>query len=170
VPYVVDANVMNHFQDERINDIDGDAHKALDAIFAKSCVALDEQGLCLQEWLDCASGAAPLALQDWVSDMLVAQKIRLFVFSGGNLCKELTGIGLPKKDHKWVRLAVSSDSDAIVTEDVDLFDPSKKGQSAAITQAIKQSCKGPVSKFLKKKFGIHVMFCSHVPGHAAVSD
>lgn len=158
MPYVVDSNVMNYFQIERKNDEYGTFQNAIDIITTNSSIALDDGEICMKEWLSCAEGAYPLALSDWINDMLVAQKIQLFEMSSDPKYNVLKNLGIPKKDHKWIKLAYGSNSEHIVTEDIDLFDPKKKNASQKVKKKIIINCKGPVARFLKKK-GIEVICC-----------
>lgn len=162
-PFVVDANVMNYFQRERLLGEQGEAWNAIEAIKSVSSIALDADGHCEAEWLECAGGAVPLALKDWIADMLASEKIQLFNFNCDNMFKELGALGVPKKDHKWVRLARSAPSDFIVTEDIDLFDPTKKCATNEKKQELKHAGSGPVAKHLRKTHKIVVTCCSHVP-------
>lgn len=165
-PFVVDANVMNLFQQERYSAEFGIAHEALEAILASSFVALDADGQCEAEWLSCAKGKPPLDLQDWIADMYVQEKLRLFPYTCDSMFRELSGLGIPKKDHKWVRLARSSSSDVIVTNDIDLFDPSrKKDCNSKIKDRIKENRSGPVCKYLRKNHRIEIICPVHVRDH-----
>lgn len=154
--FVFDANVINIFQNERVRGEEGDAHLAIGYATSQGHLALDADGHCQQEWTDCAGGSPPLELADWIADMLQREKIHLYRFKCDNMFKELSGIGLPKKDHKWVRIARSSNSDHIVTEDIDLFDPTEKGCSSERAIQIKQSGNGVCAKYLRKKYEIEV--------------
>ena len=164
---VVDSNLINLFQDERAREIEDEAHAALDAIFTNGHIVLDDSEQCQTEWMSCAAFAPPIALADWIADMMQKEKIQLKPLTCGSMHKELTGLGIPKKDHKWVRLAISADSPLIATNDIDLIDPTSK-KSGAVTRAkIMASCKGPVSKYLKKSYGINVLCCAKVPAFFA---
>lgn len=165
--FVVDANVMNCFQLERIAGSDGLACSALNMIVSVGYIVLDESGLCEAEWIACAGGKPPLALQDWIADMFVAHRIRLIRLQNENLYTELKKLGVPKSDHKWVRLAISAESGIIVTEDIDLFDPTKKMNCSSATKSrIKRDRTGPVSKYLRKKYAIEVICLQHVDDFA----
>ena len=95
--------------------------------------------------------------------MLIQEKIRLYRLKGADLFKPLTALGIPKPDHKWIRLAISADGKAIVTEDIDLFDPKKKKNcSADLKKEIKSTRSGPVCKFLRKSLSIDVICIEHV--------
>jgi hypothetical protein len=154
---------MNCFQSERTEGTHGQACAALGEITSKSFIALDSEGHCEAEWIQCAGGKPPIALKDWIADMLVAEKIRLYSMSVGSVYNELNKLGVPKKDHKWVRLARSVPSTAIVTEDIDLFDPAKKQNCTANAKvAIKAAKSGPVAKYLRKSYSIDVMCIQHV--------
>jgi len=86
---------------------------------------------------------------------MIVGKIRLFDLSSNECRKHLLALGIPTKDHKWVRLAVGSTGKWIVTDDVDFFDPSKKKADKKTKDKVK--CRGgPCSKALKKVYGIDV--------------
>lgn len=159
--FVVDANVINKFQGERLAD-PGLAHEALASIFSCGHIALDEGGQCRQEWIECAAGTHPFALDDWINDRLVDQAIQLYPTTPDSMHKALTALGMPKKDHKWVRLAIATAAASLVTEDVDFIDPTKKKADEKTKSKLKATCKGPVSKALRKCFGVQVMCCQHV--------
>lgn len=155
-PHSVDANAINCFQRERKQERPGDAHKAIEKIFEKDCIALDEGGLCLQEWEECAGGTFPINIRDWAADQMIYGRIRNYELCTNHCRKELLAVGLPKKDHKWVRLAIGSGGNLIVTDDIDFFDPTKKNSSSAVKQKIKNSGQGPCSTMLRKKYRIEV--------------
>lgn len=155
-PHAVDANAINTFQAERIADSPGKAHAKLSLIFQGNCIALDIEGLCQQEWLDCAGGKVPLALADWIADQQICGRIKYYPLFNNSCRKSLMLLGMPQNDHKWVRLAIGSGGKIIVTDDVDFFDPTKKMASAKTKEKIKTSGKGPCSKGLMKQFGIFV--------------
>ena len=154
-PHAFDANAIHAFQQERKSEANGPARAALERIFNGDCIALDEDGLCLQEWLDCAESAVPFALGDWVADQMIHGRIRSFPLCTENLRKMLLNLGLPKKDHKWVRLAIGCGGNLIITNDIDFFDPKKKNASAQQKKKIKENG-GSCSKFLQKKLGVEV--------------
>jgi hypothetical protein len=170
-PFVVDANAIHCFQTERITAQPGVGHLAIDAITASNCIALDNQKLCLQEWLDCAGGQFPFALADWVGDQVVAGKIRFYGLSSNKCRKDLLSVGLPPADHKWVRLAVGCGGRKLVSEDIDFFDPSKKKATAEVKKKLKERRKGPCVKHLKNSYGIQIMCLAHVVAEtAALND
>lgn len=155
-PHAVDANAIHQFQDERIKEAPGDGHTCISAIIENDCIALDEGGLCLQEWIECAGGRFPFALTDWVADQAILGKIRYFPLSPNTIRKHLLSLGMPPKDHKWVRLAIGSEGRIIVTDDIDFFDPTRKNAPNASKAKIKNKGTGPCSKVLKKQYGVSV--------------
>lgn len=162
-PYVIDANAIHAFQEERINGVEGEAHLALRSIFMSDCVALDEESICIQEWIDCAGGAFPFALTDWISDEIVSGHIKIFSLSDNTCRKLLLQLGIPQKDHKWVRLAIGCNGRKLVSGDIDFFDPSKKQASRSVKQAIRSARRGPCVKALKKAYRVDVLCLEHVP-------
>ncbi|GAA4772476.1 hypothetical protein [Novosphingobium ginsenosidimutans] len=154
-PHAVDANAIHQFQEERVNGSPGIGHTCIEAILSNACIALDEEGHCLQEWLQCAGGKFPFALGDWVADQAVHGKIKYYELSSNSIRKHLNSLGIPTSDHKWIRLAIGSKGFVIVTNDIDFFDPSKKNATAKVKDKIKASG-GPCSKMLSKCYGITV--------------
>jgi len=163
-PFVVDANAIHCFQEERIREQPGSAHEAMAAISVQHCIAIDTEKLCLQEWIECAGGKFPFSLADWVGDEVVAGRIKFFALAPNGCRKDLLKAGLPQKDHKWVRLAVGCGGKRLVSGDIDFFDPRQKKASAAVKQKLKDARSGPCAKHLSKVYGIRVMCLEHVPG------
>lgn len=161
-PFVVDANAIHAFQQERISQAQGVAHQAMDAILAGNCLALDEERLCLQEWLDCAGGKFPFALMDWVGDQMVTGKLRYFPLASNACRRDLQQHGLPQKDHKWVRLALGCAGRRLVSGDIDFFDPRLKNAPAAAKERARNERKGQLCKMLRKSYGVEVMCLEHV--------
>jgi hypothetical protein len=163
-PHTVDANVMALFQRERITGERTGGVETIETICSNDCIALDNEKLCLQEWVSAAQGSFPLALTDWISDMIVAGKIKYFGLAPNTCRKSLLKLGLPKDDHKWIRLALGCDGRIIITADIDFFDPSKKKAKAEEKLAIRRNGNGKCSKGLRKEFGIDVVdvfaFCA----------
>ena len=155
---------MNLFQSERYEGSLGLAHQAIDIAKTEGFIALDAEGHCEAEWIECAGGTHPLALKDWIADMLTAQTIQLVRYKCDSMYAELNSLGVPKKDHKWVRVARSAAAPYIVTEDIDLFDPKKKKNcTSTAAMTIKLQGKGPVAKHLRKKFSIIVTCSEKLP-------
>lgn len=159
--FVVDANAINQFQKERASEPD-DGVRAIELILEHSYIVLDEGGHCKQEWMDCAAGSFPLALADWLADQLAAGRVRIVEMIKNPPFKALRQIGVPKKDHKWIQLAVTDNSKFIVTNDIDLIEPKAKNSSNQIKDRIRSQCRGSVQKFLDKRLGITVCLCCHI--------
>lgn len=160
--FVVDANAIHAFQEERVAETEGIAVSAVSAILEKSHIALDKEEICYQEWIGCAGGKFPFALSDWVSDQLISGGIVLYGLAPNTCRKRLTQLGIPQKDHKWVRLAVGSGGFRLVTNDVDFFDPTKKKAPANVKAKIKDNRSGECAKALKKEYNVSVMCLNHV--------
>lgn len=161
-PFVIDANAIHAFQQERIREAPGLAHDAIEAIFSAHCIALDVEKLCYQEWIDCAGGTFPFALIDWISDNLVAGKINFFEMAPNSCKRQLTNLGLPQKDHKWIRLSIGCAGRRLVTEDIDFFDPTKKTAKSHVKAQLKADRSGACAKGLRKDFDVSVMCLDHV--------
>ena len=107
--------------------------------------------------MDCAAGKFPFALSDWIADQFLSGKLRYFALAPNTCYKYLLKLGMPKKDHKWVRLAIGCGGKIIITDDVDFFDPSKKRSDAATKEKIKINGNGPCSKNLRLEYGVEVV-------------
>ena len=169
-PFAVDANAIALFQRERVRNEPASGVAAIEAISEKNCIALDNEKLCLQEWMDSAKGSFPFALADWISDMLVVGKIRYFCLAPNTCRKQLNSLGLPKDDHKWVRLALGCTGNVIVTGDVDFFEPSKKKAKSSVKLDIINKGSGTCSKSLKNDFAVDVVHTTAVVNYIATGQ
>lgn len=155
-PHVIDANAIHVFQQERIQGAPGRGHARISAIIESDCIALDEEGLCYQEWLDCAGGSVPFALADWVADLAIYGQVRRYSLADNKCRTKLLSVGLPAPDHKWVRLAVGSGSKILITNDIDFFDPTKKRADEKTKRKIREAGTGPCAKLIYRNFGVTV--------------
>jgi hypothetical protein len=163
IPFCFDANAIHEFQRERITENPAVGHAAIAAVRVLGCIALDFEELCFQEWLETAGGKFPFALTDWVAGELNAGRIRYYPLADNTCRVRLNQLGIPKKDHKWIRLALGCGGKRLVTGDIDFFDPTKKSASAKIKSKIRAARTGPCAKGLRKEYGIEVMCLEHVP-------
>ena len=161
-PFVVDANIIVLFQEERVSGNIGEAVAAIEDIVRHNCIALDPGRHCLQEWIEGAEGTFPFLLVDWVDQMIVSGRIKYFDLHGNTIRKHLLQIGLPQKDHKWVRLAIGCKGKKIVTEDIDFFDPKLKTAKNHQKAKAKQTQSGSCARALQRTYSIAVMCLCHV--------
>ena len=112
--------------------------------------------------MDCAAGTYPLALDDWVADRLIEQKIWLYENGNEPRAKALFSEGLPKKDHKWVVLAKTCEAKAIISQDIDFIDCKNKCANAKVKAKIRGRESGPTKKWIKKETGADVWLVESV--------
>lgn len=156
-PTVIDANCLNYFQNERILDTRGPVSVAIDLVFQFGHIAIDDEYQAIQEYVDCAEGPAALNLGDWIADQMATQKIIPYqMHKDQNLRKHLRLVGLQRKDHKWIFIAIGAGSELIITNDVDLFQPDGKSKTAGAQEKIKRCRQGSLCKELRKRYGIHL--------------
>lgn len=149
VTSVVDANCMKYFQDERVSFVNGPYSAVIFAALNGGIIAIDDEGHARQEYFDCCRPSpVGMNLSDWINDQIIAKKIRVFPMDPSE-SRTLRKMGVPKKDHKWVAIAIGASASCIVTEDIDLFDPSEKNANAARKVRIK-AVGGCVSNYLKR--------------------
>lgn len=154
-PTVIDANCLKYFQEERIFDKAGTYTAMIEKVREKGCIAIDDEGHAQQEYNDCCNpSVVGLNLCDWIADQIV-EKFFVMVAMDKSASRDLSGLGLPKKDHKWPAIAKGAKANLILTEDIDLFDPKAKSRKSAEKTKIKDKG-GPLSKYLAKRHGIVV--------------
>ncbi len=162
LPSVVDANCLKYYQQERVAGREGEFTVAISKLMAKGALAIDSEGKALQEYYDCCRpSAVGLNLSDWISERLVDGCIKMFD-TDNSLTRELLSLGLPRKDIKWPCIAKSSNSDIIVTEDIDLFEPTAKSRRAPEKERIKRARTGCVCRHLERQHSIRVLTSQHV--------
>lgn len=147
---------MHHFQQERVRSITGQFTAVINKATADDFIAIDDEGKAGQEYFDCCR-PSPLGLNlnDWLADQIVSGIVKLKKMDHSQ-DDTLRRLGLPKKDIKWPSIALGSASSHIVTEDIDLFEPSAKAYDAKSKNKIKTSGNGVVAKHLRKNFNITV--------------
>lgn len=156
VASVIDANCMKYFQEERVKKGEGRFCDVIDVALNNGIIAIDDKGLAQQEYFDCCRPApVGLNLCDWISDQIIAQKIKMFAVNRSAEIS-LIGFGVPRKDHKWVAIALGAGAFAVVTEDIDLFDPKEKYANEARKAKIKAEG-GCVSRHLRRKYKLLVL-------------
>lgn len=160
--FVVDANVVHVFQEERVREDPGIGSAAISAVFGIGFVALDAEEKCQTEWMNCALAKYPLNLMDWIADRMVDGKIKYWPLGDQPSFKEMTAQGIPKPDHKWIRLAKSSSAVAVITNDIDLIDCKLKKASAKIKAKVRASGRGQTKRYIKKQTGADVICCEEV--------
>jgi hypothetical protein len=154
---------MKYFQEERITGDTGKFTEMIARAIEKGCIAIDDQGHAQQEYNDCCKpSSVGLNLCDWIADQIVSRNVLMFKMDR-SAEKKLKELGVPRKDQKWPSIAKGADASAIVTEDIDLFDPKAKSYKASAKKEIRDNG-GPVSKFLYKKHGISVLTCNNFLG------
>jgi len=152
---VIDANCMKYFQEERVTGTLGVFTEVIDKACAGDGIAIDDEGKAQQEYFDCCRPSpVGLNLTDWITDQIIARKIKMVKMDKAAEPK-LKQLGVPRKDLKWPSIAKGAAAESLVTEDIDLFDPKAKNRSSSAKSKIKERG-GPVSKHLKKKYGICV--------------
>jgi hypothetical protein len=155
---VVDADCIARYQHERIRGVEEHATTAVRHILENGSIVLDEQELILQQWLDTATGPSELSLRDWVADQMASGGIKLRpMISDRNVRRELNKLGLPRKDQGLLQLGKSAEAFGVVTEDIDLFEPTAKKWPGPKKQKLKQEQRGSVCNFARKKLDLSVM-------------
>jgi hypothetical protein len=154
---------MVEMQIDRVSESCGPATVALNHILATTYIALDDGMQCQQEWLECMPGPYGEEFKSWLDQLIVLQKIRyLPVRAPAQLGRACAQGGLPRKDHKWVKLCSHDCVHFLVTEDIDFFDPTKKAAASATKTRLKHNLCGPMRKMIRRATGAEVICIEHV--------
>lgn len=159
--FIVDANFINYFQKERIGQCVGMYSEIIEHIKSTGPIIIDAEGHCKQEWVECAGGRHPYALEDWISDLLLERLIKLHDNSNIRaLALELRSLGVPQEDQKWLNLAANSKSSYILSDDIDFFDPTQKKSSERQKNTAKRSRNAPVRRCMRRNYNVEINCCA----------
>lgn len=160
--YFLDANCFKHYVDELLLEHPDIYTHVVSLVFGASCFHMDDGGLFVQEWKQTTGGAYNPFVEDLISNWLADGRIKLSPFKhDANIKKSLKKLGIPKIDARIVEFCYGAKVSTVVSEDIDLYEPSQKGCSAAKRSKIICGGSGTVSKNLKKNYGIKVTCCCH---------
>lgn len=167
---VVDTCALFKCFNDLLLDDSSDGALFLSAVFDRGFLAIDSEGRAMQEYEDTAKpGALREGLTTWIADQALHGRVLAFEIDHSQN-KAIRELGLPKKDWKWIGIAIGSGSKIIVTEDIDLFDPTEKGCGAKRREAIMSGSSGKLAHFCKKKLGVLVTICANYDDAVAKVD
>lgn len=160
--YFMDANCFKYYIDAIINENNSSHIEAVNHVLSNSTFVLDDAGLFLQEWKQTTGGAYNPFVDDLVSNWLASGQIKLSKFIRNNTIKtKIISLGVPKIDARIIEFSTGTDIDVILTEDIDLYEPSlKSGKASKRTQVICGK-KGSVARYVKREFRIQITCCCH---------
>jgi len=162
---VIDTNCMVQFYQSFLLDLETEFTAAVEIAFERGVVGIDNEGHALHEYDETfRPKGASIGLRDWIYEEIRKSKIVEFDMDQSETKVLKSKFGLPKKDIKWISIALGSSGDVILTEDIDLFDPKKKKEKGAAREKAMNWRNGELSKFLKKKHCIYVCRCVHIGG------
>jgi hypothetical protein len=160
---VIDANVLKEYYQVTVLDMPATlTGNAQDAFDRTEPIIIDEGDQIANEWksLVCRDW-----FDTWFARMLTGNRIAMVTAkSCPNLATLLTRHGFPRqsRDIWYVRtaksfLANNKNCCFIVTEDLDFFDPTKKGVSGTARISIMQNPRSPMRLALKNSESIDVL-------------
>jgi hypothetical protein len=148
---VVDANVMNLFNQSLIKKEATGARTLVERIESTHGFVIDEGGQIEHQWLETCDKAY---FGTWLVEGLKGGRIRkvVAVLEKQHRKKLRIDCGMPTKRAELTYVAVANSVDNlkyIVTEDIDFWEPSAKKADETRKQAIKTARSGCVSKYLQ---------------------
>lgn len=159
---VVDANVMKGYFDESVIEIPHTLSASALHLFDSTIkIALDDQDQISSEW-------KAVVDREWL-DQWLAEKIRdgkILIIepeSINQIQQELFNLGFPRSRDIWYiktakGLLKLTDEPIIISEDIDFYDPTKKGQATGAARfKLMKKRSAPVRKAINKRVTIDVM-------------
>ncbi|MEX2633662.1 MAG: hypothetical protein WD267_06485 [Balneolales bacterium] len=162
---VIDANVfVSYFKKEVLDikkeDLTSNAVCIFDRLGKEDISYLDDGGHILQEWRALAD---PEWFETWYADSLRDGALVLVPTENCQDLKKLiySKYGFPKSKDFWYikvakRLCNDYGKSYLITEDLDFFDPKKKGCNNRIRLKLLKNSSGNLAKHLKKKESIYI--------------
>lgn len=156
---VIDANCWHDFVSEWVDKDHGIGTQVFASAKAHGGLLLDAENLMKQQYVSSKRPFAEQLFDSWFEQTFQAGHLTLITIAGTNNChRELTGLGLPKKEHIYFRVAIHGGAERLVSRDIDFFDPSKKGVGGEQREKLMKKANGPVCKHMKKAYGVEI-FC-----------
>lgn len=160
--YFLDANCFKYYIDSVVGEKNNFYEYALEKVFLIINIELDDEDLFSQEWKEAAGGAYNPFVDDLIASWLAEGKVRLAPFSRDpSLKKQLRNMGIPAKDARIVEFSVGSNVKTIISEDIDFYEPSRKGCNSKTRRKLICEKKGSVAKSLRKIFELEITCCCH---------
>ncbi len=100
---------------------------------------------------------------DLIAGWMQDGKVRLEKFvRNGNLRKSLIQNGIPLKDARIVEFSAGSGVSVIVSQDIDLFEPKRKGCNSEERKKLIHDRAGKICRMIEKTLEIYVVCCCRV--------
>jgi hypothetical protein len=156
---VVDANCFKGYVDCIISQVENIYQLAFERIFSSRHIALDEGGLIGQEWRECTGGFSNIFVGDLIAGWEAEGKVVYLKYErDANAAKRLRELGVPKNDARLILFALGQGIVYILSDDIDLFEPARKGCTHNQHQHLVLNRNGSVCRFVEKEWGICI-FC-----------
>lgn len=163
---VVDASSVTLFQKARVLGDDGPAVAGMEHILSDGQIVMDAANLMLQEWMDSSSFSShdKESLMSWVSDQHQRGKIILHEYvNDAHGIRRMRQFGMKGRDPKYILTAQQSGSFAVISDDVDFFDPTARRRGARSVNRAKQNRCGPVVAYARRNLGIEISTIDQAP-------
>jgi hypothetical protein len=145
------------FYDELVADTAGIFRRSFEYLLNNEIIIIDKNGQIRHEWTASCCGAQDEFLNEWMNNRILEDKIQEQVSKKSrDVQVSLREFGVPPRDHKYIYLATSNAVFALISEDIDFYDPTEKGRGADRVKEIKQNRKGCVCQYLRKALSIEL--------------
>jgi hypothetical protein len=137
-------------------------------LLAHGFIVVDDNAghpIIIHEWVSCASHKnSEYALDIWIADQMQNGKIKVLgVCENKNLITTLKNMGVPKRDQIYIRLACCVPAHSVVSNDIDLHDPTEKTASPERRALIMRSKRGAVCRHVKDTYAVNIIDWMEVP-------
>lgn len=162
MPYFLDANCFKRYVDALLTEANDVYYNTVTSALAMSHISTDDGGIFVQEWKQTTGGAYNPFVDDLISTWLAEGKIKLLAYVKAPQVKnKLKQMGVPKLDARIIEFSVGSDITVIISEDIDLYEPSAKGCPPMKRAKLICGGKGSISQYVRKNYGIETTCCCH---------
>ncbi|MBY5841471.1 hypothetical protein J3P71_15515 [Rhizobium leguminosarum] len=162
MPYFLDANCFKKYIDETLHDSTGDYSAVVSYILKEDMLTVDDEGIFVQEWKQTTGGAYNPFVDDLISSWLAEGRITLSEFKRDvKVKRKLQQQGIPSIDARIVEFCAGAGVSTIVSEDIDLYEPTQKQCSPQKRKKYVCNKMGSAVRFIRKQFHIEVTCCCH---------
>ncbi len=164
---VLDANCWAKYIDDIIFNGDGSGLNLIDKIDANGGYVVDDIGLIKHEYLNVRTPHAEALYNEWFGQRSPFGIVRISEQSRcGKLRSMIRELGVPNKDAVYIKVAVQSGVNHIISDDIDMFDPKSKSKSSAAREKIIDDESGDVCIKLWRNYRIIVRSSSNYLIHS----
>jgi hypothetical protein len=155
--FVIDACSFKLFYDELVANTFGVSRRSLEHILENDVIIVDFLGHIRHEWMTTCCGEQDEFIRQWIINRIVEDRIQERTLKKDKAVRNsIRELGIPQRDHKYIYLAVFNHAFAIISEDIDFYDPREKNRGEARVARMKHRRDGCVCRYLRQAHKIEI--------------